>query len=623
MELHEFGSFLESAYVVEKGNDKQSDGIRHLLDRFRAGEVSRRTFLTRTSAFGISGAAANLLMMNVSAQDASPAATPSASPAGIGEKITSITRAEYFEQLDAHFEFEKPDTMGGTFVHTYTTDISTLNPIIASDVYSQMIAGWIFEGLVGESLIDGTIVPSGLADYWEIAPDGVTYTIHLNPAARWHDGESVAADDVVFTLDAVVAENSPSIRTSIVTEALASYREIDDHTVELVSKQQSALFLNNTVNQFAIMPKHIWADVPLGEMASDPGSTGQDPSRVIGSGPFLFKEWVLGSQLSLVSNTEYWDPDRVPHIDTYIFNVVEDANTQVASLQAGETDFAAIEKSQVESLRESNPEFQFAEYETGSMSFYFFNLDPEQSEIFTDVNVRRALHYALDKDLYVDSVLNGYGVRANGPQPPISPAWAPDRMRERYDFDVDKARSLLDDAGWTLGDSGVREKDGTPLKFEMTFSSSEDMYRNAVTFIQQYWREVGVEVVPKPIPFPTQLEQLDAHNFESAFIEFVWGPSGFQGAMFYCDSLPPNGFNWMKYCNERYDELDHEAMGELNEDRRIDLMIEAANIINDELPIGIFAFKQGVSAAVPRVHNFFPNSYSGSWWIQYTWMDAE
>ncbi|HWV24453.1 MAG TPA: ABC transporter substrate-binding protein [Thermomicrobiales bacterium] len=595
--------------------------IRTLVKRLRAGEVDRRTFLKSAAMLGITSAAANLLVTSAAAQNATPAGGTTASPAAGGDAIRSITRDEYYAQLAEAYPLEAPENPGGTFIHTYTTDIKTLNPIIASDVYSQSICGWIYEGLVGNSLIDGSIVPSGLADSWEIAPDGVTYTLYLNPAVVWHDGTPFTADDVIFTFDAVVAEDSPSIRTSLVTEALASYRKVDDHTVELVSKEQSAMFLNNTANLFAIMPRHVWGDVPLDQMAADDGSTGQDVSRVVGTGPFRFVQWDLGAQVKLARNDDYWDQERVPVIDEYIFNVVQDENTQVASLKSGESDFIAVGSSQIDSLKQSNPDLQYASYDTGVMEYFFFNLNPDRTDMFTDVRVRQALQYALDKDVFVEAVMHGYGVKAAGTQPPFSPAFAPDQLATTYNYDVEKAASLLDEAGWVLGDNGVRERDGKPFSFKMGFAS-DPLYRDAFTFIQQYWREIGVQAEADQMPFTTHVEQLDAGDFDAGYIEFVWGSDGFQGRMFYCDSLPPNGFNWMGYCNEEYDQLDHEAMVELDADRRTQLLIDASNVINDDQAVGVLAFKRSNSAAQPRVHNFLPNGYSGTWWIQYTWFDA-
>lgn len=226
-----------------------------LFDCFRTGALDRRGFIRSAIAAGLTPAAAMTLATHVVAQGASPAASPMATPSG--EAIQSITRADFYARLKEHFALEDPQRAGGTLIHTYTTDITTLNPIIVSDVYSALIVGFVFEGLVGTSPIDGSTVPSGFADSWEIEPDGVTYTFHLNPHATWQDGEPVTADDCVFTFDSVLAEDSPSYRKGTVDQAVASYRAVDEHTFEMVSRQQSAVFLEDSAGQFAIMAKHI------------------------------------------------------------------------------------------------------------------------------------------------------------------------------------------------------------------------------------------------------------------------------------------------------------------------------------------------------------------------------
>ena len=112
----------------------QSRTLQQLLDQVRSGERTRRSLIGQATAFGVSAAAAGTMVQHAVAQDASPeAASPVASPAGTGEAIRSITRAEYFQQLKEHFAIEEALNPGGQLVHTYTTDISTLNPIVASD----------------------------------------------------------------------------------------------------------------------------------------------------------------------------------------------------------------------------------------------------------------------------------------------------------------------------------------------------------------------------------------------------------------------------------------------------------------------------------------------------------
>jgi len=590
--------------------------IDQLVDKLRRGEMSRRGFMRRATALGLSGAAAGMIARTAVAQDATPAAG-----GGTGEVIKSITREEANASIREAYQFEDAASTGGQLIHTMTTDIKTVNPILVSDTYSNWITNFVFEGLVGSSPVDGTIVPTGLADGWEVAEDGVTYTFFLNPNAKWHDGEPVTADDIIFSFDAVLAEDSLSVRKSTVELFLKEYKKIDDHTVQLIGIEPSAVFLDNTAGQFQIVPKHIWEGVPFGEWNSDAGSTGQDPARVIGSGPFKFVEWVLGDHVTLAKNAEYWDEANVPNIDEYIYRVVADASSAVASLQTGESDVAEVPFSQANPLRQSNPELQVNDFDTLAFNFYITNQDASRTELFTDVKVRQALHYALDRDLIAETVYQGFAIRADGTQPVLSVAYAPDRIETIYTYDPEKAKSLLDEAGWVEGADGVRAKDGVRLSFECTYAEGSATYEQQIPYMQQAWREVGVEMIPAAIPFPTLLDNNDAGNFEMSVLGFTWSVDGLQGDMFRCAAVPPSGFNMMRYCNEEYDKLDAASQVELDDEKRIDILVEASNIVNDEMAAGIIVFRKSIYGASPRVHNFFPNGYSNVWWVQYAWID--
>jgi peptide/nickel transport system substrate-binding protein len=267
---------------------------------------------------------------------------------------------------------------------------------------------------------------------------------------------------------------------------------------------------------------------------------------------------------------------------------------------------------------ESNPELQIEVYDTATFSYYMVNQDPADSHLFTDVEVRQALHFALDRDTYAETIENGYSIRADGTQPVLSPAYAPDRMNTIYTYDPETANALLDEAGWMMGDDGIREKDGVRFSFECLYPEGVASLDQGIPFLQQHWREVGVEMLPTAIPFPTLLERIDTFQFEMALLGFSWDFSGLQSVMFRCDMVPFNGFNNMKYCNEEYDELDSLARRELDPERRRELMIQAANIVNDEMAIGVITFAKGIAGASPRVKNFLPNGYSGFWWVPYT-----
>ncbi|MDQ3442596.1 MAG: ABC transporter substrate-binding protein [Chloroflexota bacterium] len=590
--------------------------IDQLVEQLKGGQISRRGFVRRATALGISASAAGMLAKGVVAQESSPAAS-------VAVATTSITREEYEAALQEEFQFSEPENMGGEIIHSQTSDIGTLNTTLTSDVYSGWITGFLFDGLVGGSTIDGTDVP-GLADYWEIGEDGVTYTFYLNQNAVFHDGTPLTAADVEFTFQSVLAEDSLSVRRSTVASTLKELIVVDDHTVQLIALAPSATFVSDAAGQFGILPKHIWESVPFAEFGADPGATGQDPTRVIGSGPFRFVEWVPGDHVTLEKNADYWDTNNVPYVDRYIYRVIVDPNANLQSLVTGESDIADVPFTQAVSLRASNPELNVVNFDTLAMNYYHVNQDETKETLFLDPLVRQALHYALDRELIAETVYQGFAIQANGTQPVLSQAYAPDRTNTVYNFDPDMARSLLEQAGWVDSDGdGIVEKDGVKFSFEFIYSEGVATYVQQIPYMQQAWREVGIEAIPSAIPFQTLLDETDNGTYQMTVQGFNWSPDGAQIAMYGCESTPPQGFNSMRYCNEEFDRLETAAITELDPEARIDLLIEASNIVNDEVATGIIVFRQSIVGSSPRLNNYIPNGYGTVWSISKTWVSAD
>lgn len=599
--------------------------IDRLVEQLRRGEISRRGFISRAAAIGLSGTAAGVLAGQAVAQDASPEASPVGSPAAspvAGEATRSISREEYNTALREEYAFEEPASTGGQVIHVNSSDLTTLNTTLVTDTYSGIVTGFLFDGLVGSSTIDGTPVP-GLADYWEVAEDGVTHTFYLNQNATFHDGTPVTADDVIFTFDSVVAEDSLSVRRSGVVGSLKSYSKIDDKTVQLVAVDRLANFVNDTAGQFGILPKHIWESIPFAEWGNAPGSIGTDPSQVIGSGPFRFVEWVRNDHATLVRNDQYWDTESIPVIDEFIYRVVADAATAVQTLRTGESDIVGVPASQAASLRQSNPELNVVDFDTYSFTYYEFNLAEELGlPFFQDVRVRQALMYALDRDLIVETVFQGLATRADGTQPVLSIAYAPDRINTIYMYDPERASALLDEAGLTDTDGdGIRELAGEKFSFEFFYSEGTATYEQLIPYMQQVWREVGVEMIPTALPFPTMVDQQESGTFIAATLGFGWDATGNQGSMYRCDAAPLAGFNDMRYCNPEYDRLDDQQLRELDEAKRIELLIQLSNIINDDQANSILTFGKSVVGSQPRLHNFMPNGFGTFWSIPYVWVE--
>lgn len=602
--------------------------IDELVEKFRNGELSRRGFIRHATALGISVGAAGILAGSVSAQDASPEASPAAgaSPAAVRPEmktgVLSVSREEALASIKENFDLTDPEQTGGIVIYGETSDVENMNALLASDVYTSRVAGLVYEFLVGSSPVDGSFTP-GLADSWELAEDGYTYTFHLNPNITWHDGTPFTAEDVVFSFDITLDETGLSPRRSSVELMLDSYRAVDDHTFEIVANDWWATFLENTVGLVAIMPKHIWQDIPAADWGGADASTGLVPELVVGTGPFLFRERVIGESVTLDKNPDYWDQTQVPVMDQFVFRVIAEDASALAALETGEIDFTDVPFADAPNL-EGRDDITLRAYDTTSLNYFSLNHKNPDTPFFDEIPVRQAMMYAIDRQLLAEEVYNGYAIQADGTQPVLSVAYAPERTNTIYNYDVEKANQLLDDAGWVDSDGdGIREKDGVKMTFEVLYTEGVATYTQQLPLMQEAWKNIGMDPVLKAVPFQTLTDSVDAFTHQAVVWGFQWSIDGGQGVMFRCDALRPQGFNSFQYCNPHYDELDTLAEKTLDPDARIDLLIEASNIVNDEAVAGILVFRQTVTGHRTTLHNFYPNGYSYLWSIPWTWTEVQ
>lgn len=594
--------------------------IDELVEQYRQGNLSRRSFVRRATAMGLSAAAAGALVQSVGAQ------TPAASPSAGGSTPADVpTLEEYNAILDEEFPWEEVGNTGGQVIYGQTTDISTMNSPLVDDTYSSQIVGLVFEPLIGGSVIDGSDVASGLAESWDISEDGLVYTLHLRQNVFWHDGEQFDADDVIATFDGALGEGSLSPRVATITNVLASYRKVDQFTVEFVAKNRVRTFTIDALGQFNILPEHIWGGVAPADWPTHPGSTGQDPTQVIGTGPFKFVEWVPGDHVTLARNDNYWDTTGIPNIDEFIFRVLPEASAAVQALVTGEIDLLeSVPPAQAGDLSQ-DPNLVIASWDTFRFNWFSLNQDPALNTKFVDVQVRQAMMYALDRQLLAESVYFGYAIQADGTQPVLSFAYAPpEEINTIYNYDPDRARQLLAEAGWVDSDGdGIVEKDGQKLSFEVLFSEGVAQYEQQLPYMQQAWGEVGIEAFPSAVPFPTLSENADSGQFDCCVWGFSWDVTGSQDAVFGTDFVPPAGFNVMRYSNPEFDALIPQEKQELDRDRAREILQQQQNIVNDDAAAGVLLFRQDINGSRASLHNFFPNGYGLLWSITRTWVDPQ
>jgi peptide/nickel transport system substrate-binding protein len=569
--------------------------------------MDKHRFSTRGRLAGLLVAAGAVMKpWEVLAQDATPGASPGATPAALGEAIQSQTREEFRAELNEAMGYTEATTPGGSFIDSATSDIQTMQPFLAEEQVSLGVVGLIYEGLTGGDPRTGQPAPGGLADSWEIAEDGRTYTFHLNQNVKWHDGTPFTAADVQFSADALASPDSGSVYTGSFVATVESWRAIDDYTFEMVAREPVYTFLFDIQTLF-VVPKHIWESVPLADWRTDPGATGADPSRVVGTGPFKFQEWRQGESITLVRNDEYYD--KVPYIESYVLRIWPDQTSVVNALLNAELDVAALEPSDIAAV-EGTPGIAVVHYPTRGFTYYEFNLDPDVTTKWQDERVRQALLYGLDRESIVNDILLGYAEVAQGTQPVVSYAYAPDEIATKYTFDPEKAKSLLAEAGWTDSDGdGILDKDGEALAFEFLYPSGSPTSDQIAAYIQDAWGAIGVNGTPRSLEFPALIEATTTNpTFEIAMYGFSWDASFIQDAMFGCDQYQV-GFNDMKYCNPELDEINDQAKRSFDEAERRELLVEASNIVNDEQPIAVLHFSQAHAAFNDALQNYSPSTW--------------
>ena len=575
--------------------------LKDLVERARQATLGRRQFVWRGALGGAALAGLGGWRGRVAAQDAT-----------VTDPTASISRDDYWAEVNETYEFNPDAPQGGTFILGDNSDINTTNPIIANNSPTLDVIPLVFEYLVVSHATKAAYAPA-LADSWEISDDGLTYTFHLAQNVTWHDGEPFTADDVILSFDAQASPDTGSNYTGQWTDAVASYEKVDDFTVKLTATSAIApiVFFGNTVGSTPIVAKHIWEGVAFKDWEADPGSNGQDPARIVGTGPFKFVEWVQGETTRLARNENYWQQNAIPKIDEFIFQIWPDEATAVEALLAGDIDgMENVPPADTQTVID-NETTEVEVFDTYNFTFYAYNMDPEKTPLFQDVKVRQALFYALDRDSILENIQLGFGTVAQGSQPTLSLAFAPDEITTKYTYDPDKANALLDEAGWVdSDDDGVREKDGVKLEFEVMYTGGIRIYDQLAPYMQEAWAAVGASMTPNPVDFGSVLIPAitETYDYQIAMLGFNWDLSGDQSPMFSTESYGP-GFNMMKYSNPEVDRLNDEANAELDPARRRELLVQSQNLVNDDLPVGIFWFSKNRDGYNTRVKGWYPNAF--------------
>jgi peptide/nickel transport system substrate-binding protein len=464
-----------------------------------------------------------------------------------------------------------------TLVMIIESSPTNLDPRVGLDAQSERIDELIFDDLLNRD--QQLNVKPALAESWDI-PDPKTYVFHLQQGVKFHDGRPLTSRDVKWTFDSLLEGTIRSTKAAVY-HLVDRIEAPDDHTVVFHLKEPFATLLWNLSD---------------GAIGIVPYGSGDEMSRnPVGSGPFRFVSAEQDKEVILERNDEYWG--EKPHVKRVRFAVVPDMTTRALELRKGSADIAsnALTFDMVLTL-ERAPNLQVQRAPGTVLSYMAFNLrDP----ILKDERVRQALACAIDRRPMLQYLWRGFARPAYSILPPES--WAYNGDVPHYDYNPDRARQLLDAAGYPAV-NGVR--------FHLTMkTSTEESTRLMAAVLQQQLRDVGIALDIRTFEFATFFSDVTHGEFQFYSLRWIGGnedPDIFE-YVFHSAKFTPHGANRGFYSNPRVDALIDQARGELDQNTRKQLYAEIQRILADQLPYIDLWYYDNVLVHSKRVQNLTLN----------------
>lgn len=343
------------------------------------------------------------------------------------------------------------------------------NPIMDTSTCGTML----FRGLMTTD--ENCQTQCDIATDYKISDDLLTYTFNIRPDVKFHDGSTLTADDVVFTIKSVMDEKvNSALREDFAL--VDTVEKTSDTSLVITLKEPFPALLDKLT--IGIVPAHCFEgkDINTADFNTNP----------IGCGPYKFVSLDVGSKVTLTRFDDYYG--NKAKIKNIVYLYLPDYNTRALQLSTGEIDLAYVEPSQASQL-DAGENTTVYKIPTADYRCVMFNFDV--THIFDDVNVRQAICYATDRDAVVNSIVHGFGEAAYSP---LQLNKYLNKDVEKYSYDTEKAQSLLDKAGWKDSDGdGVRDKNGTKLAFTLTAPVDDEVRVNIANYLASEWKKIGID----------------------------------------------------------------------------------------------------------------------------------
>ncbi|MEK3732833.1 ABC transporter substrate-binding protein [Paenibacillus sp. FSL M8-0334] len=505
---------------------------------------------------------------------------------GNGEN-TETPPAEEGDQSQGYFEAENPEANPAsalarkdTLIVGMTAPKGVFNPFYNQTVYDRYVVDVLFDPWVVVEE-DGTYT-NRLAESIDVSEDKLTYTFKLKEGVTYTDGTPVTVNDYVFALkvyhDASYDGQTDIFQANIVggqeyhdgtASEISGVKVIDDYTVEVTVSEANAM-TKDYLSTVYFAPAHYYGkDYKQGDL----GYMADLHDKPIGSGQYILKNFRPGQEVVMEANPDYFLGE--PKIKNLIYKTTTE-ETRLAMFQSGEIDMdrVTVNEDNIEELRNMG----FLDINIFPTNGYGYVAMNHENPKFQDVKVRQALLYGLNRAEIVEIIYGDYANVLNIPQSSLSWAYT-DEGIETYEFDPEKAKQLLDEAGWVPGADGIREKDG--VRFEVNFSATADnpVIDALIPVMTTNYQDLGIKITAETLDFNAIMDKKDRGDFEMFFA--AWGLTPDPNSTVYTTGGQQNDLG---YSNPAYDEAMREGLYAFDLEDRKAAYAKAYQVLNQDVP---------------------------------------
>ncbi len=469
-----------------------------------------------------------------------------------------------------------------TFVNCVSRSPQFFSPALAMDGISYNASSQQVYNRLVEFKRGSTEIEPALAEHWDISEDGLTYTFHLRKGVKFHSNKEFTpsrefnADDVVFSFNRQLDPNHPYHNVSKATypyfkamkfpALLKSVEKVDDQTVKFTLNKRDATFLSSLGMDFTSIYSAEYADAML--KAGKPETVDTTP---IGTGPFAFTGYVLDQASRYVAHKEYWKGKA--DFDRLIFEIVPDATTRYAKLQAGQCDLMDFPNATDIEKMKKDPKIQLLANPGLNIAYIAFN---NEKAPFDNVKVRQALNLAVDKKAIIDVVYQGAGVAANSPLPPT--IWGYNANLPPSEYNIEKAKQLLAEAGYPNGFE-------TELWVQPVVRASNPNPRRMSEIIQADWEKIGVKAKLVTYEWGDYLKRAKAGELTAG--TFGWSgdngdPDNFLSPLFGASNI--GNSNYARFNSPELEAMLEKALGLTDKNERAKIYEQAQVLLREQAP---------------------------------------